>query len=596
MKHKLILLLFVFVSVFSQDKNVKISVNASEIFQGDVLEVEIAFENFDEHSTTVDLPNFDDLKLITGPFTSTSSQISSINGKTTVMKTITYTYRFVMENVGTIKIGPATAEENGKTYKSNVVNVKVYKKGEEVKNNLNDLFIKTTVSKKDIYLGETVRIDYELYVSADKTIRRPSLIEDLKYKGFVKDEIKISPDKQNKLVQKIDKGRKYGVLALKSLYLTATSSGTQDIEPMILSVPLEQKQNSRRSRVSDPFYDNDLFSNFRITYKDVPITSEKVKINVKELPKPAPEGFSGIVGDFDIDLDISSNNINVNEALTLKTVIKGSGAIRNITYPNFSIPSEFETYEPEKKERGTISGSVTFSQVIIPRMSGEYVIPAYDFIYFSPKTGKYETKKIYEIKITVTGEESSFASSTPVKRYGKRDVDFIGHDIRYIKNSVDTYYPEKSKVISFKSFWIYVLVAIILPLISLILSKIFTKEENREKVRRKKALKVAEKRLKTAKSYLKSNDKIKFFEEVDRVIYNYLADKFGLSASGIILDEIYQKLLEYEVDIKTVDSLKELLDKAGLVKYAPSSLKDEDISLDTEKVKEIIIEIEEKVR
>ncbi|HPT10434.1 MAG TPA: BatD family protein, partial [Bacteroidales bacterium] len=72
-------------------------------------------------------PNIQGFEVLSGPNTSTSSSIRSINGRTSMTITYTYTYLLQATREGSFDIPAASVSVDRKTFTSNTLNIKVVK-------------------------------------------------------------------------------------------------------------------------------------------------------------------------------------------------------------------------------------------------------------------------------------------------------------------------------------------------------------------------------------------------------------------------------------------------------------------------------------
>ena len=70
-------------------------------------------------------PEFTDFDVLAGPYSSTSSSISFVNGRRTSSYEQTYTYTLMAQRTGTFTIGPASIKVDGSNYQSNGVRIQV---------------------------------------------------------------------------------------------------------------------------------------------------------------------------------------------------------------------------------------------------------------------------------------------------------------------------------------------------------------------------------------------------------------------------------------------------------------------------------------
>ena len=78
-----------------------------------------------QRSRDLRAPEFTDFDVLSGPYTSTSSSTSFVNGKRTSSFEQTYTYMLMAQKTGTFTIGPATVKVDGENVQSNGVRIEV---------------------------------------------------------------------------------------------------------------------------------------------------------------------------------------------------------------------------------------------------------------------------------------------------------------------------------------------------------------------------------------------------------------------------------------------------------------------------------------
>ena len=145
------------------------------------------------------------------------------------------------------------------------------------------------------------------------------------------------------------------------------------------------------------------------------VSSRPIAITVKDLPSKAPENFSGAVGQFKIASSVDKLSLDANQAVNYTIVLSGKGNLHLIVNVPVSFPSNFETYDPQKKDKVFTSksgygGKVEFEHLLVPRFKGEYIIEKHDFCYFDPKAKDYKTISTEPITINVLkGKEDSEA-------------------------------------------------------------------------------------------------------------------------------------------------------------------------------------------
>ncbi|MEZ5199729.1 MAG: BatD family protein, partial [Bacteroidales bacterium] len=334
-------------------------------------------------------------------------------------------------------------------------------------------------------------------------------------------------------------------------------------------------QSQQKSR--DPFFDsffNDPFFN-RYKTVEIPLSTNNITIDVSPLPSQnKPADFSGAVGSFNLNSEIDKTELKANEAINLKFTINGSGNVELIDKINVVFPPDFEVYDPKvNKSINTspsgVSGRKTFEYLIIPRTPGDFTIPPVKFSYFDLKKNRYTTLTSPEYNISVAKGDGTISDVT-YSGVNQADIKYIGSDIRHIKMHVP-----KMNVIGnyfFGSGTFYLLLflpLIIFILFTIIWSKELKKRSNIAIMKKKKATKVAQKRMKQASIFLKENKKDAFFIEVSQALWGYLSDKFSIPLATLSMDTVNDSLKAKEVKEETIEQFISTLNNCEFARFAP---------------------------
>ena len=538
-------------------------------------------------------PSFKGFSVLSGPNSSSSSNIQFINGK--VSRDVTYSFSFYLsaQNKGTFSIDPASIVVNGKKIISNPLKIQVVsgsgnqaqtnqtgtqsnsnnQQTETVSNAKNqNLFVRILTNKKTVYQGEQL-------VATIKVYTRLSLVgfDDMKfpsYAGFWSDEIK-TPE-QVTLHREAVNGKIYNVGILKKTILTPQKYGKLTIDPFELTCVVQQRVQSNT---------NDFFGDFfgRYQRKKIKVISPKVTINVKPLPHTNDTSFKGAVGDLKFSTTIDNTEVTENEPITLKVQISGNGNLRLFDPPEVNLPPDFETYDPKEttniknSESGT-HGTRTIDYLFIPRHAGNFTLPPVKFTWFDLKTKKYKTVSSKPIQITVkkgNGTNNQIITST----YSKEDVKYLGKDIHFIKQNVKKLRKKNDFKITQSQFYLWYLISLLLFIAIIIWRRKQIKENaNLAKTKNKKALKIAKKRLRNAEQYLKTEDNAKFYEELAKALWLLLADKLNIPLAELTKEKAQQRLTGLKLDDTFVKDYFDLIETTEYQRFAPdsqsSSLKD----------------------
>ena len=568
----LILVTILFVSItFVKIQAQTFKASAPEvIYVGDVFQIKFTF---DRKGKNPKFPNFKDFEVLSGPNLSQSSSISIINGRITREEKYTYSFDLQANKKGKFTIPPATIIYKGKTIKSNPLTIEVlenkeYNKQKELASKNKDLFVKVKVNKTNVYQGEQIIATIKIYTRVDlvgfENIKFPN------FKGFWADEI--PTDDQITFHRENVNGKIYNVGVLKKTILTPQNSGKLTIEPTEITCVI-------RKRVSHST--NDFFSSFFYgTYQKVKqkIKSTPITITVKNLPKTDNKNFYGAVGSFNLEVNIDKTQVKTNEAITLRVKISGIGNLRLFDIPRINLPPDFEIYDPKETQKiknteiGT-KGSRIFEYVFIPRHPGTFEIPPIKFTYFDTKTKKYNTLSSEKIIIKVEkGNENQQTTLTTAFR--KEDIKYIGKDIRFIKQKVKKFYTNRTIYITSPKFFLWYLIILLIAILIIIIRRKQIKENaNIAKVKNRKAMKFAKKRLKNAEKAMKQNNEKIFYEEIAKAMWQLLSDKLNIPLAELSKENAKSKLINKNVDNDLIEKYFKLIEDADFQRFAPKTQK-----------------------
>ena len=542
------------------------------------------------------LPNFQGFNILSGPNTSTTSSIRSINGRTSMAITYTYTYYLQANKEGAFEIPAATVSVGNKSYTSNTLTIKVVKnpnsstqssgygmqgqssgsqrQQNQVNSGTNDVFIKAFSSKNDPMQGEGIVVTYKIFTKVP--IAQINISKLSSFSGFWSQNLIRENDKLQQSTQTID-GQQYLVADIRKIALFPLKSGKLIIDPLQLECVAQVKRQSK-SRTGDPFFDdffNDPFFNPSTANVEKTLTSNALAINVRPLPEAGkPSDFSGAVGNFTFNTEIDRTRLKANEAINLKCVISGKGNIQLIDKLNVVFPPDFETYDPKvtsdiKTSGAGINGSQTFEYLVIPRKPGRFTIKPINFSYFDLEKRKYVTLSSPQFTIDVekgTGESSVITYSGA----NKEDIKYIGSDIRHIKDKPFVLSRQGTFFFGSMTFWLLLLIPFLLFLAVIIMGRKLTERRSDTILMKNlKATKVARKRLRKAENFLKTGNQEDFYIEISQALWGYLSDKFSIPMAELSIDSVYEALVRKNVKEEIIRQFIETLNNTEFARFAP---------------------------
>ncbi len=555
--------------------------------------------NAKDFRTVGEITGFD---VLMGPMESRSQSVEFVNGKTNSSISTTYTFTLQAQKEGTFTIPTATVTVDNKKYISNSLTIKVLpadqpasqqQSGGNTSSMQNvggvEVFVRAIPSKTTIYEQEAVLLTFKLYFKGVNIAG----FTDAKFpetKGFMSQDIEASTNKQ--AVLENYNGKNYNTVVLKESLLFPQQTGTLEIEQgkfdMLLRIPNAQPRG--------------IFDDFFNAYPDVKrsVNSAAVKIDVKPLPTGKPRSYANAVGNFSLRSSINTTELKVNDPITIKVEISGTGNLKLIKNPEIVFPADFEIYDPKidsklKTTTAGVSGSKTIEYLAIPRHSGKFTIPSAEFTYFDLRTKSYKTLKTEAYDITVEKGEGT-TSETMTTFVNKESLKFLGSDIRYINTRNLKLKPKADFFFGTAAFAMWYILPVLLSIILFIIFRKQAKENaNVALVRTKKANKVAIKRLKQAQKYLTEGEKEKFYDEVLKALWGYFSDKLNIPVASLTKDNIEQELSKAKVDEKLIADFNSILSTCEYARYAPGNSFGEMEQLYNQTV-EKIGELEEKIK
>ena len=530
-------------------------------------------------------PNFTNFEIIGGPFTSTSSSVQIINGSVSKTNTQTFSFhlRAIKEGNYTIPSASIIVDKKKITSEPCDITVVASSTGSAGRyNNSSDnsqqsigskeVFLEAIPNKKKVYLGEqillTYRIFYNIPISQLSVSKAPS------YSGFWTKDI---TDNNGSLQQSsiVRDGIQYNVATIQEIVLFPQKTGNLIIDPLDITCLAQIRQQRNRSHGYDPFDDffNDVmgtsYTNVRKNIKSQPIT-----IEVEPLPTSnKPSSFMGAVGQFTFTSKIDKNELKVNEAFTLTLTVSGKGNIELLELPKPNFPPDFEVYDPKittnvKNNAQGIYGSKKAEYIIIPRVSGDFVLADTEFSYFNPSLKKYETLKtdIHTIQVQKATGNTNSAVYTP----GQADIKYLGNDIRHINTSDNKLGITGVLFFMSNEYILIIIVMTITFVVTLVMYKRINKlNKNQVLVKNKKATKIAKKRLKSAYNYLAANNQSSFYDEFSQAIWGYISDKLNIPLSQLSMDSVKEIMSGKSISEDIVNEFVDLLNTCEYARFAP---------------------------
>lgn len=345
---------------------IRAALDRSTIMAGETGSLQVTVEG----GTPQSAENFPPIKGLSIQYQGHQQQFSSVNGQSTFRHILTYAVSATQP--GQYEIPAVRVMVDGAALATQPVSLTVTRSDIPAQNR--NAFIRLVASKTNVYVGEVLPIDVQLYVTSADNIQQPQLESD----GFIVHKQAQHTQSRTQIGQEI-----YNVFSFK-MSVSAVKAGKLNLGPAKMSLAL---------RVSAPRDPNDMFGIFgRVQRRDVNVASPPLEMNVMPLPPNAPAGFSGAIGRFNWTIEAGPTNLNAGDPVTLRVVISGTGNLDSLKLPEFAWP-DFKTYSPNSSIQSQhplgLEGSKSFEQVVIPQSASVRAIPELALAYFDPAQNAY---------------------------------------------------------------------------------------------------------------------------------------------------------------------------------------------------------------
>lgn len=540
--------------VLSQDVEVNAFVDKNNVSVNEV----VTFSITTNSNCQIYTPDFGDLKIVQGPFKSSSSRIVNANGKRSVAQELKFTYRLVANKKGNFEIKAVNMVCGNKEYKTKSITIKVgntnsSSTGQSSANTTKnaDFFMRMYSNKSSVYQGESFVINLKIFSKS-----QPQNIENLEIgdsKGLWRKDLNPNRTTFDSQLETIN-GIRYYTTTIRSELCIAQNSGNIEIKPAHISA----------------IFRSGFFNQYRKK-----ANSNSVSIHVKPLPNGAPKNFNGLVGTFKLNHEISRNTLKPGEAIDLMVKISGSGNLNTFDDPDFAFPNDFEQFDPEidnhlSYKRDGISGNIVYNYVLIPTFYGNYTIPSYSFTYFDLISESYKTLSTGDLNIEVLKTANSEPGNTTLNQT-KKAVEIEESDIHHLLNHDNTTFNSDSFLIS--QLWFYGLLALPLILVWLLLWKRKQKQSEGyiHGLATQSAISKSASHLKQAKEFATEYKNKEACEEINTALKTFLKHKNGLTNMEMNWPYISSLYAEKEWPKEKINTLKLTWNNLEMYQYAPIS-------------------------
>lgn len=597
----LIIVLFLMSSrTFAQEISISATVDRNVVGLDDqmVLQVEISGSSYSIPEPN--LPNLSDFRVYSS---GRSQNISIINGR--VSSSIIFSYTLAPLRKGKFTIGPVSITHQGKTYQTLPFEVEVTSPSAAPPpaqipaappqpsfspaiiptpaERGNEVFIRTTVDKKEAYVGEQVTLTFAFYRSvpllSNPDYRLPEL------SGFLSEDL----PPQREYMTVID-GRRYQVTEIKTA-LFPLQVGKCFIRSATLTCRVEDFSPGS-------WLDDDFFRNFFSQGREKVLRTEPIVVKTKALPGGRPSDFTGAVGSFRLSAELDSREVPRNKPVTLTLRLEGKGNLKTVGAPRLPDLPDFKKYDTIEsvnisKQNYMVSGSKTWQTILIPQKEKELSLPPITVSYFDPERGDFVKLSTQALRLSVTPGRDE--EPPPAAGGGTAEqVRMLKKDIRYIKNLKDTLRDFSCPLYRSPAFLGFQgLPLLFLAAVTLYLREKEKAEKDPSAKRRSRAYALARSNIYKAGRFQRSPGE--FYARISRSLIEYVGDKFSLPSAGITMNMLEETLEGASVSPQIRDRLMKLIERADMARFASTSADSQWVGHDLKEARFLLSALEKEL-
>ncbi|MEO6336845.1 MAG: BatD family protein [Verrucomicrobiota bacterium] len=480
-----------------------------------------------------------------------STQMTSVNGQVTSQ--ITYSYELTPATVGEFSI-PVIAVKSGQTtFASQALKLKVVQGQAPPPDEKSPAFLKLIVPKNQVYFGEPITVQIQLYCQDARDVSMPQIQSD----GFTVGNIPQPTQSQTRIGNEA-----YHLVAFK-VAVAATKVGSLTLGPATCNLKLLMGPRN-------------IFGQFTQA-QPVALKSEPQMLNVLSLPTAKkPPGFNGAIGNFNMLFAAGPTNVAVGDPITIKVKISGRGALDLLSLPSQSDWREFKTYPATSKVESSdplgLEGAKTFEQVVVPQNSGITELPPFVFSFFNPERKRYQSITNSAIPLVVrptaaTPQPTVFSSNSEP---GEKSA--TAREIVHIKPQIGTIHSNSAPLLKQPWFLALQLIAPLAWIAGVISRKRREQLQNNPHLRREREVsKIVAQGLKELSRQAAANESDKFFATLFRLLQEQLGERLDLPASAITEAVVEEQLRPGGVSPETLALIHELFQACNQARYAQQS-------------------------
>lgn len=479
-----------------------------------------------------------------------------INGR--ARSSVVFNYLLIPLLPGEFTIGAAKVTIDGKDYESRPFTVKVLDASSRPAED-RALFVTASVEDSSPYVGEQVVYVWRFFRRLGVSVEAAQLTT-LEFGDLVSEDL---GDTREYVTT--TNGVQYTVSEIRKA-LFPQRAGKALIPASELQCRVAVKRRGQRRSLIDEFFGG----NYQLETKI--LRTKPIELDIKALPSP-PVGFSGLVGQFDIQARMSKLDLKVGESSTLELVLSGVGNVQQLSEPSLPALADFKIYDDQPsvsidRSGNRLSARKTYKKALVPLKAGESTVPSIPLIYFDPKEQIYRTARTAAITLDILpgeGKEELMLTEALNPNAGKVAVRILADDILPIRRGLDSL---ESRPLRSWRLWFWQSGWLLPPLAFLALAFVRRRQDllksDESYGRRREALRRAKKELASLRS---AADARGAAEVASRCLRGFIGDKLGLEGAALTAAEAGACLAEHGLPRERAREVERLLERWEALQY-----------------------------
>lgn len=559
-------------SLLAQQVRISAEFDPAEIVAGSQGQYTISFENV-RALPTLDPPSISGMQFGRNANSSTFQRI--VNGVLSVQ--LSLSWACVAAQEGSYTVPARRVQIDGKTYTIPEARLRVVAPDERTQNLLK---MRWVLPEGPFYVGQSIPATLQLLVASGVSI---SQLSGLEHNG---DAFLIAGFSDNREdTREVVDGISYQALGFRTI-ISPIRAGEASLEASITVDYLDRA--TQQGRVS-PFFN---FGQRRTEQRR--IGTGKHSVTVLEVPSQGRlPGFTGAVGEFSARASIDPVQVRAGEPLTLTIEVRGSGNFDRMQAPEIPENPDWRVYpatsEFAASDELNQRGVKTFEIIMVPAREGIESTPLVPFSAFNPRTGAFADLSVSPIEVLVTPAPAGGSSGTrfvqsvaPTASQTVEEQTFRSNraELGSVRSGIRPIFMERS----FQGIQLVLTVALVGGWFwQRRRLKLANDEGYARKIVGSRSVREWSKKANEAASAGRADD---FYHAAQRALQESVGPYFprGRRNESLTQSEVVERVRELGASESVRDAIHHLFATGDALKYAGSSMSDDQLSTDSDQL------------